>query len=223
MVHTCISRYKQTELEYPVSTFQDAHIGGSRTIVAEGPWCFSVDLKDAYWYVSINKNFQQYLGFMFKGQVYCFVALPYGLNIAPRIFTLIMKDFLGWASRRGMVCAIYLDDLLSDGAHPGYLTIMESNHSGRTATERSFYQLGEVDAHTFSKVCISREAVNNGSPTSMPNSGQCHRYNSRNSQNSSGSVGVPEFSIRSPWKVKLCSIGSYRTEVVQWLAFRLSV
>lgn len=112
MVHTCISRYKQTELEYPVSTFQDTHIGGSRTIVAEGPWCFSVDLKDAYWYVSINKNFQQYLGFMFKGQVYCFVALPYGLNIAPRIFTLIMKDFLGWASRRGMVCAIYLDDLL---------------------------------------------------------------------------------------------------------------
>lgn len=73
---------------------------------------------------------------------------------------------------------------VSDGAHPGYLPIMESNHSGRTATERSFYQLGEVDAHTFAKVCISREAVNNGSPTSMPNSGQCHRYNSRNSQNS---------------------------------------
>lgn len=183
MVHMCISRYKQTELEYPVSTFQDAHIGGSRTIVAEGPWCFSVDLKDTYWYVSINKNFQQYLGFMFKGQVYCFVALPYGLNIAPRIFTLIMKDFLGWAFRRGMVCAIYLDDLLVMAPTQAIcqswkVIILEE------LQQRSFYQLGEVDAHTFSKVCISREAVDNGSPTSMPNSGQCHRYNSRNSQNS---------------------------------------
>lgn len=57
------------------------------------PNCFmaSIDLKDAYYSVSVNKNHRKYLRFIWKHQLFQFTCLPNGLSCAPRIFTKILK------------------------------------------------------------------------------------------------------------------------------------
>ena len=55
---------------------------------------------------------QQYLGFQYRGQEYQFVAMPFGLSIAPRIFTLVMKDVMAALHKRGIHVVVYLDDFL---------------------------------------------------------------------------------------------------------------
>ena len=51
-------------------------------LLPEGFYTVSLDLKDGYWHVPIAPAKHPYLG-----SDYWFWALPFGLNIAPRIFT----------------------------------------------------------------------------------------------------------------------------------------
>ena len=57
------------------------------------PGCFiaSMDLKDAYFSVSIHSDFQMYLKFSWRGQLYKFVCFPSGLAPSPRQFTKLLK------------------------------------------------------------------------------------------------------------------------------------
>lgn len=76
--------------------------------------CFmaTLDLKDAYFLVSINKKYRKYLRFYFKGSLYQFNCLPFGLNCAPRVFTKIMKPVISLLRSKGLVSNLYLDDFL---------------------------------------------------------------------------------------------------------------
>jgi len=61
------------------------------------PNCFftKLDLKDAYFFVPIHPRYRKYLAFVFKRSYYHFNCLPFGLSIAPYLFTKIMKPGLG--------------------------------------------------------------------------------------------------------------------------------
>lgn len=75
----------------------------------------SLDLKDAYFLVSVRKNHRKYLRFKFQGTIYEFTCLPFGLSCAPRTFTKILKPVLALLRGKGLVSNIYLDDLLLIG------------------------------------------------------------------------------------------------------------
>lgn len=51
---------------------------------SEGDWFTSIDLKDAYSYVSMAHHHRQFLRFAFEGQAYQFRVLPFNLSLAPR-------------------------------------------------------------------------------------------------------------------------------------------
>ena len=89
-----------------------------RSVLPVGGYGASIDLKDAYWHVPIHPRFRKYLGFSLGGIKYCFKALPFGLNIAPRIFTKISKAILKEVRRRGVLALVYIDDWLVWG--PSY-------------------------------------------------------------------------------------------------------
>lgn len=57
------------------------------------PNCFmaSIDLKDAYYSVSVSESHRKYLRFIWKNQLFQFTCFPNGLSSAPRIFTKILK------------------------------------------------------------------------------------------------------------------------------------
>ena len=52
--------------------------------LSPGDWCAMIDLKDAYFHIPIHRSYCRYLRFAMEGKIYQFVALPFGLTIAPR-------------------------------------------------------------------------------------------------------------------------------------------
>ena len=54
-------------------------------------WGGAIDLQDAYLHIPIRQNLHRYLAFYFQNQLYFFQVFPFGLNVAPLIFTRILK------------------------------------------------------------------------------------------------------------------------------------
>jgi hypothetical protein len=83
-----------------------------RYLVREGDWFIKLDVKDAYLTVPVNSSQQKYLRFAWKGRVYQFRCMAFGLSPAPRIFTKILKVAVAFLRRRGIRIVVYLDDFL---------------------------------------------------------------------------------------------------------------
>ena len=83
-----------------------------RTLLPRGEYAISIDLTDAYWHVPIAHHCSRYLGFALGHKAYAFRAMPFGLNIAPRIFTKLVKAVVGQLRSKGIQIAAYLDDWL---------------------------------------------------------------------------------------------------------------
>lgn len=95
------------------------HRTASKLIPKNG-FLATIDLKEAYLLVPIKKSFRKYLRFQFKNNksdliTYEFNAMPYGLSIAPRVFTKIMKEVMTYLRCKGHKSVIYLDDILCIG------------------------------------------------------------------------------------------------------------
>ena len=75
-----------------------------------------LDLKDAYLTVGVHPESQKFLRFVWLGQTYQFLALPFGLNTAPRIFTKLLKPVVAYLRTRNIRLLIYLDDILIIGS-----------------------------------------------------------------------------------------------------------
>ena len=58
-----------------------------RASILPGMWTTSLDLADAYFHCPIAPSFRKYLRFVWNDQVFQFRALPFGLAIAPLVFT----------------------------------------------------------------------------------------------------------------------------------------
>ena len=80
--------------------------------IVQGEWFTSIDLKDAYFHVPIHPEHRKYLRFAFQGQAYQFAVLPFGLSLAPRIFTRCMRAALTSLCLSGVKILPYLDDWL---------------------------------------------------------------------------------------------------------------
>ncbi|KAL0149007.1 hypothetical protein M9458_055622 [Cirrhinus mrigala] len=57
------------------------------TCVRVQDWFVAIDLKDAYFHVSILPRHRPFLRFAFEGQAYQYKVLPFGLSLSPRVFT----------------------------------------------------------------------------------------------------------------------------------------
>lgn len=74
-----------------------------------------VDLKQAYHSVAVCGQHQKFLKFRWKETLYQFTCLPFGLNIAPYIFTKIMRPVLAVLRKQGLLSVNFLDDTLLIG------------------------------------------------------------------------------------------------------------
>lgn len=72
----------------------------------------SIDLKDAYLSVPVNKNHRKYLKFIWNGILYHCNALIFGLASAPRVFTKIMKPVFAYLRQQGISSFYYIDGSL---------------------------------------------------------------------------------------------------------------
>ena len=77
------------------------------------PSCFmgSIDLTDAYHVIALALSHQKFMKFFWKGTMYKFTCLAFGLSLAPRKFTKLMKPVMAKIRTQGYTIANYLDDL----------------------------------------------------------------------------------------------------------------
>ncbi|KAK3888163.1 hypothetical protein Pcinc_007765 [Petrolisthes cinctipes] len=81
-------------------------------------WMSTIDLKDAYLHVPIRQCLHKYLAFSFGSKLYFFRALPFSLNVAPHIFTCILRWPLSLLHLQGINVIACLDDwVIWDTSH----------------------------------------------------------------------------------------------------------
>ena len=75
-------------------------------LLKRGDW-FVVDLKDAYFHITIHQKYRKYLRLIFMDTIYRYVALPFGLSTAPRTFTKCMAPVAAYLCLQGIQITLY--------------------------------------------------------------------------------------------------------------------
>lgn len=89
-------------------------------IIPRDGFLATIDLKEAYLLIPIHPEHRKYLRFQFLNDFsqiinYEFISLPYGLSVAPRVFSKIIKEVITSLRSRGFKSVQYLDDILCIG------------------------------------------------------------------------------------------------------------
>lgn len=122
-----------------------------RDLVRRDCFMATLDLKDAYYLVSIEKSYRKYLRFEFDGKLYEFTCLPFGLNTAPYVFTKLLKPVFSYLRHRGFISVVYLDDVWIFG---------DTNQdclANLSETRRILEKLGFIINETKSQLSPSKE------------------------------------------------------------------
>ena len=79
--------------------FKMEHIMTILPLIKQGMFMTSLDLKDAYFSLPIAKRYKKYLRFIWKGQLYEYQCLCFGLSLAPFYFMKVMKPIFSQLRR----------------------------------------------------------------------------------------------------------------------------
>ena len=78
-----------------------------------------VDIKDAYYTVSIASEHKMFLKLRWWDKLYQYTCLPNGLASAPGIFTKLLKPVFNILRQKGYLSSSYIDDCHLQGATYG--------------------------------------------------------------------------------------------------------
>ena len=81
-----------------------------RSSFLPGQWTVSIDLTDAFFHVPIHPDSRNLLRFGYKGKVYRYTALPFGLKTAPWVFTRVVSQLQVMPETKEIPIHFYLDD-----------------------------------------------------------------------------------------------------------------
>ena len=93
--------------------FKMENLKSAITLMSPNCYMASIDLKDAYYSVSVDTNHRKHLRFIWRNQLFQFTCPPNGLSSAPRIFTKLMKppppppSIFKFTLQRFRKCGIY--------------------------------------------------------------------------------------------------------------------
>jgi hypothetical protein len=93
-----------------------------REIIEKDDFLCKIDLKDAYTVVPIQKDSRRFLTFKNEGIVYQYRSLAFGLNVAPRLFSKLMRYAIEPLRQEGIRLVYYLDDICLLGKSKEELT-----------------------------------------------------------------------------------------------------
>ncbi|KAL0173928.1 hypothetical protein M9458_029896, partial [Cirrhinus mrigala] len=99
----------QALLKLPFKMLTLKHI---LTCVRTQDWFVAIDLKEAYFHVSILPRQRPFLRFAFKGRAYQYKVLPFGLSLSPRVFTKVAEAALAPLRELAIRILNYVDDWL---------------------------------------------------------------------------------------------------------------
>lgn len=85
----------------------------AKSPIEQGCFFASTDLQDAYLHIPIvDDGSRNLLHFLFENQLFRINSLMFGLNVAPRTFTKLLRPVMAMLRSLGVLLLIYLHDLL---------------------------------------------------------------------------------------------------------------
>lgn len=84
-------------------------------LISSNSFMSVIDLKDAYHAIPVHQDFQKYLKFRWKGVLYKYTCIPFGLCLAPWLYTKVNKPIIAFLRTQGVLLVSYLDDTLVVG------------------------------------------------------------------------------------------------------------
>ena len=96
----------------PYQHFKMEGLNLLQNILQKGDYMYKLDLKDAYFCVSLKKESRKYVRFRWEGTLYKFLCLCFDLGSASLIFIKILKVPISLSRRLQIRVIIYLDDML---------------------------------------------------------------------------------------------------------------
>ncbi|KAG2233244.1 hypothetical protein INT48_001693 [Thamnidium elegans] len=94
-----------------VEHFKMEGVPALRDLIEQGDYMVKLDLQDAHTVLPIHPSSRPFLAFANQGTVYQYKALDFGLNVAPRIFSKILRYAIEPLRREGIRLVYYLDDI----------------------------------------------------------------------------------------------------------------
>ena len=82
-----------------------------RELIEKDDYICKIDLTDAYVVVPIHEDSQEFLSFENEEVVYRYRSLAFGLSVAPRVFSKIMRYAIKPLRKEGLRVIYYLDDI----------------------------------------------------------------------------------------------------------------
>ena len=61
----------------------------------------------------VNSAYRRYLKFIWDGQLFHFVCVPFGLSSAPKLFTMLLRPIFASFGQQSIRCSYYIDDSLN--------------------------------------------------------------------------------------------------------------
>ncbi len=140
-------------------------------------WFAAIDLKDAYFHVSILPRHRPFLRFAFEGRAYQYKVLPFGLSLSPRVFTKVVEAALVPLREAGIRVLNYLNDWLILAQSRALLcehrdTVLGPSAGGASG-QLGKEQLSPVQRISFLGMELDSVNVGLGQPHSTSLSGAC--------------------------------------------------
>lgn len=92
--------------------FKMESIKTGSSLVCTGAFMCVIDLKDAYHSIPVAMEHQKFLKFNWRGSLYKYTCVPFGLCTASLLYTKLLKPVVAYFRINGILCVCYLDDLL---------------------------------------------------------------------------------------------------------------
>ncbi len=120
-------------------------------------WFAAIDLKDAYFHVSILPRHRPFLRFAFEGRAWQYRVLPFGLSLSPRVFTKVVEGALTPLREVGVRILNYLDDwlILARSQGLGAPAPQPVGASGQLGGAAEFSRLWISSAQNCAFMCVS--------------------------------------------------------------------
>ena len=106
---------KRLNKAIPYQHFQMEGLKNVQDLIEPMDYLIKLDLSDAFFSVPLHKDSRKLTSFRWKGTVYEFRVLCFGLSSAPRIFSKLLKIPLAFLRKLSIRVVIYLDDLILFG------------------------------------------------------------------------------------------------------------
>ena len=92
--------------------FKMEHAPKAAAMMRPEDFMFTVDMKSGYHQIPLKPNFKRFCCFQWKGTVYRWRVMPFGLSSAPRAYTKLSRCMLAYWRARGVRVSNFIDDFI---------------------------------------------------------------------------------------------------------------